>query len=209
MKHCIILTIIGIGLLSCDSNLNSPGRDVNDPYVIGNYWVYDDEAYDDQGAVVEKIEDSLAVVSRGVESGVDKIIFNDSSSYCKRQEGLFDPSNCILLFKYPAVHSDTTYRSSSMVKIGGVVYPATLISFVESIEIPVVVPAGAFTANKYRFQIFIEDSTLMYDMVTHFVPTAGIIKVEYFRPSKAGLPLRMIGKRELLRFKISNTEFFN
>ena len=197
MKHLILFFVIA-ACCGCDSELNIADQGVVDPYLVGNYWVYDVQEFDSTGAISSRSEDSIAV--KDIYS--DRIVMSNEVEYIRRSDGIYY-SNGDLLYKFPAFAQDTMFQTDTVMtrfKWGNA--RATISSFVEAVNVPVGVIAGNFVAYKYRVQAYIKDGKVGWDMISYYSPSIGLIKSEYFAAFSPGATPRLATRTELVRYKI-------
>jgi hypothetical protein len=193
MKYSLLVLLLAIAVSSCDSDNVGVDPGVDDPYIVGNHWIYDYTNLDSNTT----IQDSVAVQSAN--GTFASVTLNGESLYTKNNAGIWSDGG-ILLYNFHPTAGDTLSQIDVTVKIDGKVGPGKVITLVEAVNIPVTVRAGTFITNKYHLLVVADDGTVGNDQITYFSPSIGVIKEELWR-FVAGTG-QLVFTRELIRYKI-------
>jgi hypothetical protein len=198
MKPHLLLIVFAAMLLGCDSDtISITDQGVADPFLLGNYWIYDHTDYDTTGAVIAQYKDTVTVTER---SGVQYLL-NGKWFYNIGPEGIY---GIFLHYKFPASVGDTMYASSDiMTKAADSVFRGSIRGMVQGVNIPLTSLTGTFLTYIYYEDISTADGMNVGRLVTYFSPTIGVIKEELYEVGPSfNPPLHLVSTKELSAYKI-------
>lgn len=203
MKKYLFLFITSLLITGCDSNTSStnitPG--VADPFVTGNYWIYQNTYYSPDGAIDSTTIDSISITSTRLESGKKVIKYSDGHSERLIDSGIWHDEIGQLWYKFPAKTKDTLfYRGGVPTKVEGETFAGDLFRFVSKVSDVISVKAGTFSTYQYTLDITKSNTdTLASRSIDNFSPNIGLVKSELYTTSSLSPPLYIVSRKKLIR----------
>jgi len=204
MKKYLFLFITSLCVIGCDSDSTStnvtPG--VADPYVTGNYWIYQITTFLPDGSIDATHTDSIAVFTTRVNGGNKLIEYSDAHTEQVMNSGIWHSGPGELWYKYPAKENDTlSSRTSVPVEVDNQVFAGDISRYVSKVNDIITTPAGTFSTFQYYSDITkANNDTVLSRVIDNFSPNIGLIKSEIYTTSSLRPPLYIISKKELIRY---------
>lgn len=201
----LLAIIFLVSSIGCDSDTTTsvtPGK--ADPFVTGNYWIYQTTTYLPDGSVESTHTDSVAVITTRIHEGTKLIEYSDAHTEQVVDSGVWRSSPGGLWYKYPAKENDTLSASTSLpVKIDDQVFAADMSRYVSKVNDIITVPAGTFSTYQYYSDITkTNNDTVLSRVIDNFSPNVGLVKSEMYTTISATPPLFIVSRKELIRYHL-------
>ncbi|HEY6171728.1 MAG TPA: hypothetical protein VIX80_05670 [Candidatus Kapabacteria bacterium] len=206
MKSYFLLLITSLFIIGCDSDSTTtnvtPG--VADPFITGNYWVYQNTMYSSDGSIDSSYIDSVAITSTRVEGGTKIIEYSDGHSENIWDAGIWHSSPGEFWYQFPAKQNDVLYsRTSVPVKVDDQFFAGDISRYVSKVNDIITTPAGTFSTFQYYLDITkAGNDTVVSRVIDNFSPNIGLIKSELYTTSSLIPPLDIVSRKELIRYKL-------
>lgn len=201
----LLAIIFLVSSIGCDSDTTTsvtPSK--ADPFVTGNYWIYQTTTYLPDGSIDATHTDSVAILTTRMHEGTKLIEYSDAHTEEVRNSGIWHSGPGEIWYKYPAKENDVLYTLTSVpVKVGIETFSGDISRYVSKVDDIITVPAGTFSTYRYYLDITrTNNDTVLSRRTDNFSPNIGLVKSELYITSSETPPLYIIYRKELIRYHL-------